>query len=443
MLSAFKNFGVTFLIASLLFGIIAYFTTGFVTGTVKGILEDEQTELDEIMQSGDDGNTTDTLTPEAGENDDIIPEGESFNFLILTTDYRPDLYDTYAPSLDTMYNTDWYSVSPEETVGLISGEYRDVNLSAITLVRIDKEKRQVVYSSFTPETRVYTTTGYHSLSEVYNLYGKTTVADYIHAITGLKFKYTMLVNGYNFDELIDLLGPVTVNLPRDIYFDGTQPTMQYETTAEHIGSDGYPWTEHIPNAWLMSAGENTLNAENFYNMTSVIEHSMADFEAKSAYTVEILQKYLTQIAGMDKDARKILLAQLITNEEEWANIEGLDLPEEPETEAETELLPWEVPVEETEPEETEPEEFDPTSRWKTELFEPDTPIAETDYTMNDYDTISEMLDAAAIFEPVVITYPYIYRAASDSGEAYFEADTAAGLELFLPYRLVSTSGSAE
>lgn len=438
MLSAFKNFGVTFLIAALLFGIIAYFATGFVTGTVKSILEDEQTELEEIMQSGDGETDSSAQTPETGEADDKIPEGESFNFLILTTDYRPDLYNTYSPSLDTMYNTDWYSVSPEETVGLMSGNYRDVNLGTITLVRIDKEKRQVIYTAFTPETRVYTSTGYHTLSEVYNLYGKTAVADYIHAITGMKFEYTMLINGYNFDELLELIGPVTVNLPRDIYFDGTYPTMQYETTVERIGSDGNPWTEHIPNIWLMSSGEVQLTAENFYNMTAVNERSMADVNAKSAYTVEMMQKYLAQIGAMEKDARKILLAQLITREADWVNIEGLELPEE-ETETETEPLPWEVPEEEeTVSEETEPEEFDPTSRWTVELFEPDTPIAETDYTMNDYDMISEMLDAVAYFEPVVITYPYTYRAAADDEEAYFEANTAAGLELYFGYRFINT-----
>lgn len=436
MLSAFKNFGVTFLISALLFGIIAYFATGFVTGTVESILVDEKTELEEIMQSGDDGNVSDPITPDSNE-DDKTPEGESFNFLLLTTNYRPDLYDTYAPSLNTMYDTDWYSVSPEETVGLMSGTYREIGLSSILLVRIDKEKRQVVYSSFTPQTRVYTSTGYHTLSEVYRLYGKATVAEYIHAITGLKFKYTMLINGYNLEELLELLGPTSVNVSCDLYFDGTYPTMQYETTAERVGSDGVSWTEHIPNSWLQSAGQVTLNADNFYNMTAVIEHSLADIETKSAYLIEIAQNYLTKIAGMEKDDRKILLAQMITREDEWENIEGLKLPETEVVETE-EPLPWEVPVEEDASNESEADIKDPANRWKVELFEPDTPIAETDYTMNDYAAISELLDAVTYFEPVVITYPYIYRTATETSESYFEADTKAGLELYLSYRFVRT-----
>ena len=145
MLSALKNFGVTFLIAAILFGIIAYFATGFVTGTVKNILEEEQTELDEIIHNEAEADNN-PVTPDEGvtEEEEKIPEGESFNFIIYSTDYRPDLYDNYSPALSVMYNTDWYSVPADETAGLLSGDYRTANLSSIMIVRIDKERRQVI-----------------------------------------------------------------------------------------------------------------------------------------------------------------------------------------------------------------------------------------------------------------------------------------------------------
>lgn len=437
MLSALKNFGVTFLIAAILFGIIAYFATGFVTSTVKDILEEEQTELDEIIQSEGEvsPNTPSTEVAEGeGEEDDKIPEGESFNFIVFTTDYRPDLYNDYSPALSTMYNTDWYSVPAEETAGLLSGDYRTTNLSTILLVRIDKEKRQVMYSYITPEARVYTPSGYHTLSEVYTLYGKNTVTEHINAMTGLRFRYSLLMNGYNLDEFIELTGTQTVHSARDIYHDGTYPTMEYETTAERIGEDGNPWTEHIPNTWLQSAGDVTLNRDNLYNMLSVDERSMADINAKSAYVIDIMQKYLANIAAMEDEDRKILLAKLIMREDDWKFIEGLEIPEE-----ETETQPvWEEPAEE-EPAEVPEEEFDPASRWKEELFEPDTPILDTNYTMNDYDAVKEMLAAVAYFEPVIVTYPITYKAAVEEEPAYFAADTSAGLELYLPFRIAAVT----
>ena len=51
MLSALKNFGVTFLISALLFGIIAYFATGLVTNTVGQMLDDEDASLDNIIKN--------------------------------------------------------------------------------------------------------------------------------------------------------------------------------------------------------------------------------------------------------------------------------------------------------------------------------------------------------------------------------------------------------
>ena len=51
MLSALKNFGVTFLISALVFGVIAYFATLFVSSTVNNILDDESKDLNEIISS--------------------------------------------------------------------------------------------------------------------------------------------------------------------------------------------------------------------------------------------------------------------------------------------------------------------------------------------------------------------------------------------------------
>ena len=94
MLSALKNFGVTFLISALLFGVIAYFATLFVSNTVNSILDDESNELNDIISSeGSLPEETDAPADTPSEPEKDLPEGESFDFLLVTTDYRPDLYD--------------------------------------------------------------------------------------------------------------------------------------------------------------------------------------------------------------------------------------------------------------------------------------------------------------------------------------------------------------
>ncbi len=474
MLSALKNFGVTFLISAALFGIIAYFATGFVTSTVSGILDKEEEELDNIIQNDPEGEETSPDSAVIPGSEEEIPEGESFNFLVITTDYRPDLYNDYKPTLETMRNHNWYSTPPEDTMGSLSTDYRDNRASSIVLVRVDKERRQFIYTYFAPETQVYTTSGYHTLSDVYELYGKEAVAEHIHAMTGLRVKYTALINGYNFDELIGVLGTVTAGLKKDIYRDGTGAyTMQYETAVEMTGPNGTggtaSWTERYPNTWIMGGDEKELDGETMYTILSVEERSAAESEAKKNVTISILQQYLTALASMNEETMKYNLAKLVNREADWVNLkdpnaEGITtdsdtadttsptedntgaelpfdttpadptqgtLPAAPET-AETDESGNPIPVETDEFGNPIPEETTPP--WLTELFEPDNPIVETNYTMNDFDAISTLLASITEFEAVVISYPGEFKAASDSSDAHFEGNLEAALELFMPYR---------
>lgn len=465
MLSAFKNFGVTFLIAALLFGVLAYFATGFVTSTMNSIMTDEEDELSEIMQNEDNRNLAGEQTDSPnGEQtgDERVPEGESFSFLIVTTDYRPDLYDNYMPTLEHMYETDWNSISASDTRGCLSGEYREPKASSIILVRADKEAGQYTYTYFSPETQVYTTTGYHTLGEVYGFYGKQTLAEHIHVMTGIKIKYTILLNAYNFDEFVELCGTQTINLTKDIYRDSAgNCTTQVETTKDVVGEDGNTQTEHIPNTLVLSAGEIELNAENFDILNSVTEKNSADVTAKEAWSIEIAKSYLRAMA--EREDIKVLLTQLITNRSEWSNIAGLDYTEPEETEpAEGEISEGEEvvtepvspsdtdiynPWEDTDPDidvdgenagdtDGEPAETEEEINriWLVGLSEPDGAIIETDYTMNDFDSIRELFEAVTYFEEVSVSYPGKFVEATDEKDAYFDPDTQAGIEKFREYR---------
>ena len=469
MLSALKNFGVTFLIAAMLFGILAYFATGFVTSTMNSIMTAEEDELSEIMQNESNQTLVDAetnSTESQPSSADKIPEGESFNFLIITTDYRPDLYNDYQPTLDKMYNTtDWYSVSASDTRGCLSGNYRSLNVSSIVLVGIHKESSQYTYTYFSPETQVYTSTGHHNLNEVYKYYGKQAIAEHIHAMTGLPIRYTLLLNAYNYGELAALCGTPVIPLSKDIYQTADMTyTTQAETTVEHIGDDGYPWTEQIPNVLTLAAGEMELTEEALQILNSLPVASSEDNVFKESWTISAVQAYL-QALGAHEDIKPVL-TQLITNESEWGNIEGMIQPETEEIEQnpsdtespEKETLPeTDVPAEE-EPynpwedtgggnsidsiegessketsEEEQPEE-EIARIWLSEPYEPEDPILETDYTMNDFENIHELLEAISYFKAVTVPYPGKYILATEENSAYFDPDLQKGLTTFQQYR---------
>jgi len=477
MLSALKNFGVTFLISALLFGVIAYFATLFVSSTVNSILDDESNELNDIISSEglppeeNQAHETNPGTP-AGE----LPEGESFNFLLVVTDYRPDLYDNYRPSAETVSAIAEGLENAIPTIGLLSADFREISATAIVLVRADRDKQQFVYTYFTPEMQVYTPSGFRTLSEVYRLYGIGNLAESVNAMTGLKVHYTAVLDGYHLDELAELLGPVTVTLPRDIYFDGNEYNMNYETLAERIGNDGYPWTEHIPNTWIMGAGENELDGEKLYTLSIVKDHTEADRDAKQKYTVDIVRACMDKLTGAGEEAGRILFEQLVTERSGWIRIEGYEPTEEElaamngETEApadgaeETEAsepvpvdpdLPFDpTPMENPgipggeaggeggdnaeETPETEEEETAPL--WIMPLEEPQTCILSTDCTTDAFMSRFEMLDAADDFESIVITYPCTYVPATEDKSEFYTVRLKDGLDTFLPYR---SSGSAD
>ena len=474
MLSALKNFGVTFLISALLFGVIAYFATLFVSSTVNSILDDESSELNDIISS-EGLPPEETQAPETtpGVTPEDLPEGESFNFLVVTTDYRPDLYDNYRPSAETVSAVAEGLENTVPTIGLLSADFREINATAIVLVRADREKQQYVYTYFTPEMQVYTPGGNRSLSELYRLYGIAYLAESVNAMTGLKIHYTAVVEGYHFDELTDLLGPVTVTLPRDIYSDGNEYNMNYETLAERIGTDGYPWTEHIPNTWVMGAGENTLDGDALYTLSIVKDHTEADRDAKQKYTLDIVRAFVEKLTAEGADAGRLLFEQLVTERSGWIRIDGYqptaeelaalngesaDNPAESgEGAAESAAANPDLPFDPTPMDNPgtplaqegegsgagEGEETEAKPLWITPLGEPQTCILSTDCSTDAFVSRYEMLDASDDFESIVITYPCTYIPATEEKSEFYTVRLKDGLDLFLPYRISGGAGSGK
>ncbi|MCR5683571.1 MAG: hypothetical protein K6G29_14090 [Clostridiales bacterium] len=471
MLSALKNFGVTFLISALIFGIIAYFATLFVSRTVNDILEDDHGSLDEITAAETETVPAETTPPDDTTPEEPLPDGETFNLLLVTTDYRPDLYNDYAPDAEAIQKAASGLESAVPTLGILSVDFREVNATSIVLLRVDRERRQFVYTYFTPEMTVYTPSGYRTLSEITTVYGMGSLAEYINAMTGLKIHYSMLIDGYHFDELASILGSVTVNLPRDIYSDGREITFEYDTKVQRVGEDGWPWTESVPNQWLMGIGDNTIDGDALWTLSLAAEHTEADRDAKQSYTLSIVKAYLTAIASLDEAAAHRVMEQLLTAESGWSQYswyvppvietpveiaepgEEGETPEEPEeaeapAEAVTEPdpdLPFDItpvggeatqtaePSEEgEEPEETKAESKGPI--WVLPLGEPDKAVLETGFTMTDFENTYELLKAVNTFATVNVTYPCTYIPAADNRAEVFDVKLRDGLELFAQWR---------
>lgn len=458
MLSAFKNFAVTLIIALVIFGLGAYFAFGFLTSTMNSLLTSEKEKLEHIVNKDDNDPSGSEEDPVIPVNPDEVIEGESFSFLLVITDYRPELYGDYMPGDIQLLSSQAEEKendkkNPYEDLGYLSSDYRESTAAAIVLVCADKENEQYTYTYFSPAGRMYTPAGYHTLGEAYSYYGIDVLTEHIHALTGVMPTYRMTVNGYNLDEVVDLLGSVTVTLSRDIYFDGTTYTTEHEHTRDAVDEDGEEYIEHIPNTFVMGAGGVILDNENIGVLAAVKERSMADINMKEEYILDAVRQYLAKLADMEEENLQIVVSMLTLNEADWISIEGVG--EETESgESDTDEIyvppsednPWWSAESGVAPAETEEapesaETSDSETEGETEepeetvyLFEPETPILETGFTAAELEKIGGVLQAIELFDDTTVSYPGKYVNATKDHGAYFEFDTKNGLKKFLALR---------
>jgi len=397
MLSAFKNFFITLLIAAAMFGVIAYFATQFVTATVSDILDDEEAALESIMTQ--DKPETDAGGETVPANSETVQEilGKSFSFVVVCSGYRPELFSDYQPSVETLRSRIGSFQTAFDSCGILSADYREKQATSVLLVRVDKDRRQVTYTYISPETRVFTSIGYHTLGEVYNYYGYQRIGEYVTSLTGIAVDYTFLLDGYNFDEFLALLGTVWVNNPKDIYAEGKIHTTRSETTRVRVNADGSETVDHYSNSLVLSAGSLEFNQYASNIMNTMKERSSPDIETKGNYVVSVARSYMEKLANMDEaEFRSVMEGLLILSEAESA-----------------------------------------TKTWHSDgsvRTEPETPVMESNFTVDDIDRVYDLLHASAGFTSEVIPYPGNYVTATETVEAYFNPNIKTAIKNFLPYR---------
>ncbi len=243
MFSATKNFFLTFIIALVIFGIIAYMIVGLVLDNLMGLGAS-------IEQPGGDDTTTDSDVGNDGPGGvgTIYGDGgESFNMILIGTDYRPSEFVDYDPEmLKLLYGIEKEKVQPSSVPtditpkpggvmsdkqfwnkdglpsddgglvfdgGFYSVKYRVIEADAILLIRVDKERGEYTYSVFPSDAYVEVSNRYYKLSEVYGLFGLETFIEKINAITGIPIDNYAVVNMEAFPAIIDTLGGIMYNVP--------------------------------------------------------------------------------------------------------------------------------------------------------------------------------------------------------------------------------------
>ena len=213
MLSAFRNFALTFLLAAIIFGVIAYFIVGFVLDTLAVTISAEPAdETYELVYN------TETEPPETTgpivEEDPI--EGDTFNILLIGTDYQPDLFDDYD------YESKWTGS------GFPDRRSRKWGADMIIVARIDKENRKFIFCALPRNTRVMVDGLYIQLGDVYAEKGADFMCGVVTGLTGLEMDYYAALDVGSIASVVDTLGGVSYYVPEDMNYEDPEQNLKIE-----------------------------------------------------------------------------------------------------------------------------------------------------------------------------------------------------------------------
>ena len=210
-----RSFCITFLIALLIFGVCAFFITGFVTDSINGLLAgDNVTEATEAPETDESGHVIETLPP---PDDEII--GESFNFLLVGTDYRPSILKNYHPEIETQYPT----FESSELLIASNGKlpeypFRTVSADAIVLVCVNKERQSFTFVQI-PSNTVLSVGGVSTTAgDLYYEKGLEYFVNKMSGITGVSIDYYAVTSIEQVANVVDTLGTLTYTVPCDMEY---------------------------------------------------------------------------------------------------------------------------------------------------------------------------------------------------------------------------------
>lgn len=249
MISAVKNFFLTFIIAIFVFIFVAYPIAHFI------VLNLSETYVEEGGPNSPAGDNQQGDSGVPGLPSLYGDGGTSTNVLMVLTDYRPSTYSNYDPEVlkrlygiekvtpapsfpqdlakpaklnvmsDLLVDYSNYYVADDGSLvfkdGFYEVPYRNINTTTIILLRIDKERGHTSFTVFPTNACVAIEGRYVQLSEVYAKYGMRFLIDRIHALTGISIDNYILTSFETFPQLQDALVPggVSCNVPTNLYLN--------------------------------------------------------------------------------------------------------------------------------------------------------------------------------------------------------------------------------
>lgn len=196
-----RNFLIAFFVSLVIFGVIAFLLCSYIVA---------------IFESGNlQGNPGDTSDTETG--DPLTPgegiKGDSFNILLIGTDYQPDILYDYNPAIAALYPKFKRLTLEELYPSLEAGNYRRISPDTIIILRISKETQQFMFTALPTNMLVEVGGAETTLGNIYQDEGFDFFCSKINGITGLSIDYSVIADIKGLAKAVDLVGGITYTVP--------------------------------------------------------------------------------------------------------------------------------------------------------------------------------------------------------------------------------------
>ena len=142
-----------------------------------------------------------------------VLEGESFNLLLIMSDYVPEKFNDYDPdAVRKIFGTE--TSSEYISNGLLS--YRKIHAESMTLLRFDKERREITFTHIPGNTFVSVKGVKMCLKDIPAQYGTQFLIDKVHALLGIEIDSYVLFTPKSAATALDLFGEITYTVQCDM-----------------------------------------------------------------------------------------------------------------------------------------------------------------------------------------------------------------------------------
>ena len=192
MPSGIRNFLIAFLISALLFSGVAYFAVKAIRVAftdMENTSEDTSEDTSEKTSEQTSDNTSETVT------------GTVLNFVLIGTDYQPEVFDDY--------------IIPDDSLE----KEREKTADTVLFVSFNTRSNLLVICPIPSQTMVEADKRNVTLGSTYHSKGPAFVCDKVASLVGQPVPYYAAISIGDFAAVVDYLGGIQYDVPSDMFFE--------------------------------------------------------------------------------------------------------------------------------------------------------------------------------------------------------------------------------